>query len=368
MDNRPKDRVRRLTDIARNKIIQHVGAISDVGITPFHLLQPILVRMNAKQLGSIEALSPQLIPHTDPIWKQLVAKDFPSRLDSLPLDLASKPMPYKALYTSYSIDRDNFKRDSVERLRSMNARIKSEKSVNKVVVVSGLLREPVIRRRKPTNQRLNYYPGKPNSILSKAKRDLQLRPALFGHCPQKYDPYAVFNNQSFSNQYSERTNSPKINSRNKPIHHGVLNNRTPGLGSTNNNETRSPARKSVNEHSVSSRKTENGSDMKQEPHSNQVSPSNSQKMSLHEKVALFKSNQTKINQASPTKSTDCTLKPHSASATAPRPSRSRPPSIFMPQKRPKLHGPQVRRKPPPPPVAEEKPITRMRVTKSSIFK
>lgn len=217
--NRPGKRKKLLSlvEIATNKCIQHVGKLQDVGTTPFGLLVPVLRRMNSKQLGQIETLSPQITPESDELWANLVSKEFPDRPavqnsgkggQNSKLDVATKgralrfcDMPAKSLFYRYSDERESFREDSAKRLRSITERLKNEKSANSIVSVPQLLRDPTVRRRRVYGGGgLGYVPshGPKNSILNKARKETRGRSMMFPNYAQnvkKYDPYEAFASQ-----------------------------------------------------------------------------------------------------------------------------------------------------------------------------
>lgn len=221
--NNPRNRkkVLSLVEIATNKCIQHVAKLEDVGATPFHLLVPVLRRMNAKQLGQIEELSPQITPDSDELWTNLVSKEFPDRPILANSIRASKvkskranmvvpagralmfcDMPMKSLYFKYSDERESFRQDSAERLRKITQRLKKEKSANSIVSVPELLRDPTVRRRRFDGgsgySRSEASYGPKNSILNKARKEIRNRSLMFPNYAQKvkkYDPYEAFNHK-----------------------------------------------------------------------------------------------------------------------------------------------------------------------------
>lgn len=218
---RSRKKVLSLVEIATNKCIQHVAKLEDVGATPFHLLVPVLRKMNAKQLGQIEELSPQITPESDELWINLVSKEFPDRpilanntgtsnsrskrSNVVAAAASGRPllfcdMPMKSLYFKYSDERESFREDSAERLRKITQRLKKEKSANSIVSVPELLRDPTVRRQRYDGGSA-YTPsyGPKNSILNKARKEIRNRSLMFPNYAQKvkkYDPYDAFKQKS----------------------------------------------------------------------------------------------------------------------------------------------------------------------------
>lgn len=185
--------------IALASCYQQAGSITDVGSTPYHLILPVLKRLNAKQLAALEENSPDLAPDTDELWAALVEKDFADRPLGNRQNMLNGPssaMPNRDLYMQYLRDRERFLESSAERLRYHTQKLKREKSKNSIVPIQGFIAEPVFRRRalavprpmKPVSKYSN------NSILGKAMKDIQHRLLMFG--AQKHDPYAAFQSRA----------------------------------------------------------------------------------------------------------------------------------------------------------------------------
>lgn len=176
-----RNRVPRLHELATAKLLTVPLLIEDFGDCPFHVAEPILARMSAKQLAAIETKCPQLMPELDVLWQTLLKKDFPNRAcssrDSTAHALRNRAfMPHKSLYQQYSADRDALQKDSTERLRRVTERIHLQKAANKVVAVAQHLQEPTVRRRH------GEYGSTRSPIFLKAKRELQERMLMFrGH-------------------------------------------------------------------------------------------------------------------------------------------------------------------------------------------
>ncbi|KAG7661296.1 uncharacterized protein J8A68_005188 [[Candida] subhashii] len=200
----PKRKFPTLVYLATCAIQKHVNKVEDIGDTPYHLVQPILSQMSAKQLNQIETVSPQIVPHSDRLWLLLIEHDFPDRSRKLnPLkDGGLVKMPYKELYYKYLKDREMFRQDSTNRLRYINERLRLKKSENKVVAVNEVLKDPTIRRRSHgmgfgINRSSSSSNGsKGGSILNKVRKDMQNRSIIFSKPVMKaYDPFAAFKEQ-----------------------------------------------------------------------------------------------------------------------------------------------------------------------------
>lgn len=178
--------VRSLFDIALHTCIQQAARISDVGNTPYHLVRPILKRLNAKQLATLEENSPSVTPESDELWLLLLEKDFPDRPLHAGLKArllaGEKTMANKSLYNQYCDEREKFRATSAQRLRRMTEKIQKEKSKNSITPIKGIIREPI--RRRVQHSRFGGAPAPrfdTKSILGKARRDMQHRLLMFGN-------------------------------------------------------------------------------------------------------------------------------------------------------------------------------------------
>ncbi|CAI5757610.1 unnamed protein product [Candida verbasci] len=177
-----------------NLIKRNLSQINDIGLIPYHLLEPILVKMSSKQLSSLEEKSNQLMPYSDKIWKSLILKDFPNRPIEIKQLNKKKTMPYKSLYYKYVKEREEYRKDSTKRLKKLNDSLMQEKARNKVIAVDDVLKDPTIKKRFDYGSNRNYrhatLPNK-NTILGKARRETQSRSLIFGR-QKSYDPCAAF--------------------------------------------------------------------------------------------------------------------------------------------------------------------------------
>ncbi|KAK6204925.1 RNA polymerase II transcription factor SIII subunit A-domain-containing protein [Scheffersomyces amazonensis] len=181
-----------LVMISTRVIAANINNLIDIGSTPYHLLESILCKMNAKQLNNIEIISPHIAVHSDKLWRGLIEKDFPTRPSELDPILSRESMPYKALYEKYTKERQLFERDSTARLRRITKKIELQKKENKVTPVKELLKDPTIKRR-PYNfggsSRQTVLPTR-NTILNKVRKNLQHRTLIFKK--EHLKPYSAY--------------------------------------------------------------------------------------------------------------------------------------------------------------------------------
>lgn len=151
--------------------------------------------MNAKQLSLMEEKSPHIVPQSDRLWSQLIEKDFPDRPHTADVFSRTKPdaTPYRTLYHKYVTEREAFRQDLAKRLRRITQQLQNKKSENKIITVSGILKDPTIKRRTYSSPRGSY--GRQtalnkSSILNKARRELQGRNLIFSR--QHVKPYSAY--------------------------------------------------------------------------------------------------------------------------------------------------------------------------------
>lgn len=219
-----------LIQLTTAKLLHNISSIHDTGTTPFHLLLPIISRMNAKQLTLIETTSPQLTPDTDQLWYALVEKDFPTRPTPRSLRLLEDPMPNRTLYLKYIQEQESHRQDLTQRLRKITERLKLQKSANKIVKVPELLKDPTVRRRQfmraPGGSGGSRYTNpKKNSILLKARRETLSRTMMFPKL-KVYDPFQ---------EYKMARDMVVCDPRQNPNNRAIENELKVGSGSRNSN-------------------------------------------------------------------------------------------------------------------------------------
>lgn len=137
-----------LTHIARLKCINNAHLINDIGTTPYHLIEPVLMKKTAKSLKQIESQSPQIIKDSEELWKNLVKRDFPDRPINQ-LNLTSR-----SLYDKYLVERDNQRKNAVGNLKLMTKKLNDMKNKNKVKSINKVL-PPMKRTRSVTSNSNN---------------------------------------------------------------------------------------------------------------------------------------------------------------------------------------------------------------------
>lgn len=66
--------------LALQQCLRLAPYIEDVGNARYDIVRPILTRMSARQLSQLEQANPHLMAHSDELWRDLIAKDYPDRV------------------------------------------------------------------------------------------------------------------------------------------------------------------------------------------------------------------------------------------------------------------------------------------------
>lgn len=155
-----------LTHLARLKCINNAHIINDIGITPYHLIEPVLMKKTAKSLRNIESMSPQIISDAEPLWKALVKRDFPDRPDSqiIPQNGKKVSISSRNLYDKYVKEREQQRQNAASNLRQITRNLDEIKNKNKVKAINKVL---------PSNKpRLPYSRGNTNNTGNNFKSSL----------------------------------------------------------------------------------------------------------------------------------------------------------------------------------------------------
>lgn len=155
-----------LTQLARVKCINNAHLINDIGSTPYHLIEPILVKKTAKSLKQIEEQSPHIIADSEQLWKSLISRDFPDRPLTHPVSENGRRVNMKSrkLYDKYIHDRELQRKNAVGNLRQITKNLSDMKNKNKVKSIDNFL--PTKRQRVMTISKQQPFKS---SLLQKAR-------------------------------------------------------------------------------------------------------------------------------------------------------------------------------------------------------
>ncbi|TID29714.1 hypothetical protein CANINC_001727 [Pichia inconspicua] len=155
-----------LTQLARLKCINNAHLINDIGSTPYHLIEPILVKKTAKSLKQIEEQSPHIIADSENLWKLLISRDFPDRPLTHPISENGRRVNMKSrkLYDKYINDREVQRQNAVGNLKQITKNLNSMKNKNKVKSIDNFL--PMKRQRVMTLPKQQSFKS---SLLQKAR-------------------------------------------------------------------------------------------------------------------------------------------------------------------------------------------------------
>ena len=169
-EEKMKNGVLSLTHIARLKCINNAHIINDVGTTPYHLIEPVLMKKTAKSLRQIESVSPQIIADSEPLWKSLVKRDFPDRPVNQPILRSGKKVNLSSrnLYDRYFSEREAQRQTATNNIKQIVRNLNELKNKNKVKAVNKVFpsNKPKLSYSKSTAGQ--QHPFK-SSLLRKAR-------------------------------------------------------------------------------------------------------------------------------------------------------------------------------------------------------
>lgn len=155
-----------LTHLARLKCINNAHAINDIGTTPYHLIEPVLMKKTAKSLREMERRSPQIIKDSEMLWKSLLKRDFPDRpINQIAVQKGSKVnMSSRSLYDRYVKEREVQRENAVGNLKQITKNLNNLKNKHKVKAINRVL---------PTNKpKLSYHRSSTTSASANFKSSL----------------------------------------------------------------------------------------------------------------------------------------------------------------------------------------------------
>ncbi|KAF6011570.1 hypothetical protein HII13_002034 [Brettanomyces bruxellensis] len=137
MDKQRHQKFPSLVFLATLKCIENVHLITDVGTTPYHLVEPVLKKKTAKALRQIELKSPHLVSQSDPIWQSLIAREFPNR--PLVVEQMSSGrkvrVPSRQLYEKYAREKEEQQKEATRTFKQLTRLMNKEKEKHKVKTI-----------------------------------------------------------------------------------------------------------------------------------------------------------------------------------------------------------------------------------------
>ncbi|ODQ63169.1 hypothetical protein NADFUDRAFT_53442 [Nadsonia fulvescens var. elongata DSM 6958] len=131
-----------LTEFCLRTVLRFATSITDVGDTPFGLIEPLLRKVSASQLDEIERNSPHIRPYSETLWKTLVIRDFPDRpipqlttTSFSSLAASGKKQSYRALYRRYYKDKETHLKKVHDRLKSGFETLRAERSAKTITTL-----------------------------------------------------------------------------------------------------------------------------------------------------------------------------------------------------------------------------------------
>ncbi|ODV91602.1 hypothetical protein CANCADRAFT_73119 [Tortispora caseinolytica NRRL Y-17796] len=182
-----------LKHLALQKCLRYINYITDVGEAPYELMEPILCKMSAPGLEAIEKASPQLRDRTDPLWKALLVRDFPTK------DIPSTN--FRSAYAKNHKEKQRRLKSVSQKLRASTESLNEQKSMMKITPLDDI---PLSIKRAELARKLSNTPKKNLSIMQKARMEVRdnLRSRSKVHKPIRVTASSVIASQNNSHDQS----------------------------------------------------------------------------------------------------------------------------------------------------------------------
>lgn len=147
--------------------------VRDVGYTPYHLLRPILLKLdNVNQLREIEENSPHIREDDAECWERLITRTFPRRCAELHLK-PEHPTEWSLIYDEYDTMEKNERQAALEKLskgyKSLNKA--KDAKVTKLIDYDAKVLGPAPGGRN-RSKRFQPKPTPARSVMRKVRRQL----------------------------------------------------------------------------------------------------------------------------------------------------------------------------------------------------
>ncbi|KAF2124176.1 hypothetical protein P153DRAFT_302591 [Dothidotthia symphoricarpi CBS 119687] len=123
-----------LFELARQRLIQNITLLTDVGDIPYSFLEPVLRHIqNPTQLQDLEENCPQICGETGSLWIRFIKRDIP--------DYANKPHEprdprnWSKVYRKLKKDAEREKQEQGEALKEQMRALQNDRAQNKTLIV-----------------------------------------------------------------------------------------------------------------------------------------------------------------------------------------------------------------------------------------
>ncbi|GAA5945544.1 hypothetical protein JCM10213_004202 [Rhodosporidiobolus nylandii] len=151
----------------------HWSAVTDIGDTPYSLIQSLLPLSSAAQLSLLEANSPHLVPHTNELWKALCVADFidvRKLVEDGRLKKEDEPRSWRERYAEEEEKREVKMQAILSKMRGQYSSYSSARGT--VQEVDGLRME---KRRKTSHA----SPARPKTLFEKARSNTRAISSIY---------------------------------------------------------------------------------------------------------------------------------------------------------------------------------------------
>lgn len=170
-----------LKQLAQRQCIRLASNIVDIGCARYEIVEPILRRLNGRQLAEIESRCPSVRKHSDDLWRLLIQREFPER--------ALPPPPYRNAYYTLCQDKETQMVAARERLRANQRQYEAQKEASTVVALAEVPARA--RHDMPLNSSVSSYRSKTMQQVARQMRSSNMRrppPALSLHQSRNTKP------------------------------------------------------------------------------------------------------------------------------------------------------------------------------------
>lgn len=174
-----KKGVQSLRSLALRGCIRHVNLINNVGSLPFELVEPILKKIKAEQLETIEKNCPQIRANSELLWKRLIETDFTNRV------VPGKD--FRKTYARYHKEKQKHLNVAKQRLRLNMMQQEKEKEAKKTIQ---LQKDPIAERKKQRVKMSSRAPAG-SRYLHQTYNALKQKGSLFSKNNMKFEPSSV---------------------------------------------------------------------------------------------------------------------------------------------------------------------------------
>lgn len=166
-----------LYELAKNRLIQNIHMLTDIGDLPYSFLAPVLRHIqNPSQLIELETQCPQILGETGEIWLRFIKRDIPNwdKKPHQPRDEKNWSKVYKKLKK----DAEREKSEQEEQLREQMRALQQDRKGNQTMIIDSKVGYNPAARRTGFGSRSGWGSSSAPAKTGKAAFD-KLRKSMF---------------------------------------------------------------------------------------------------------------------------------------------------------------------------------------------